>query len=586
MNSEFLSQLPPSIIMLLGAGLMAVPSRYVRLLLVFCIPFLTAMQVWDVAHAVGAEPLKIGFAGFNLLPLYVHPYTLIFSLAFCIAAFAGSLFGVMQAMGSELVAGFVYAACAIGVCFSGDFISLFIYWEMMAIAACVIIFSSSEPFAGKVGMRYVMVHFLSGVLLLAGIVAQINLSGNSEIVKLTADMAVILPGYALDMNGIIIWLIMLCFLIGVAAPPLCSWLPDAYPKASPSGAVLLSSFTTKAAVFVLLTLFAGTKILIFIGLFMVFYGIIYALMENDMRRVLSYSIINQLGFMVVGVGIGTDMALNGVALHAFCHIIYKALLFMSAGSVMYMTGKTRLSDLGGLWKYMKITAVCGIVGALAISAFPLTSGFISKTIIAAAAADEGLALVWFALVAASAGVCLHAGMKFPWFVFAGKGHGLHPKDPPLNMVAAMIIMAALCIVPAIPGVAEKTLYTLLPAMPEYVAYTGEHVVTELQLLLFSAFAFFVMLPIMGRTRTISLDFDWFYRGFARYVILATFKILQVPTQFGRIMLKKAARKLGYFMYATHGPGSIMARSWTIGTTLVWTIILLCVYLVLYYLAKT
>ena len=153
--------------------------------------------------------------------------------------------------------------------------------------------------------------------------------------------------------------------------PLSAWLPDAYPESSWSGMVFLSAFTTKTAVYVLLRAFPGTELLIYVGLFMVFYGIIYAILENDMRRILAYSIVNQVGFMVVGIGIGTEMALNGAAAHAFTHIIYKALLLMSAGSVLYMTGKRKCTDLGGLFRTMPLTAACGIVGALSISSFPL-----------------------------------------------------------------------------------------------------------------------------------------------------------------------------------------------------------------------
>ena len=166
------------------------------------------------------------------------------------------------------------------------------------------------------------------------------------------------------------WLILAGFLVNAGAPPLSAWLPDAYPESSWSGMVFLSAFTTKTAVYVLLRGFPGTELLIYVGLFMVFYGIVYAILENDMRRILAYSIVNQVGFMVTGIGIGTEMALNGAAAHAFTHIIYKALLLMSAGSVLYMTGKRKCTDLGGLFRTMPLTTVCGIVGALSISSFP------------------------------------------------------------------------------------------------------------------------------------------------------------------------------------------------------------------------
>ena len=244
---------------------------------------------------------------------------------------------------------------------------------------------------------------------------------------------------------------------------------------------------------------------------MIFYGIIYALLENDMRRILAYSIINQVGFMVCGIGIGTEMALNGTAAHAFTHIIYKALLLMSAGSVLYMTGKRKCTELGGLVQSMPITAVCGIIGALAISSFPLTSGFISKSMITQASSDEQLLWVWLLLQAASAGVFLHAGIKFPWFVFFQKDSGLRPTDPPMNMQISMVFFAVICI---LIGVFPGTLYSMMPYSVDYEPYTVSHTLTQLQLLLFSGLAFFVMLPFMKRTLTISLDFDWFYRRLA------------------------------------------------------------------------
>jgi multicomponent Na+:H+ antiporter subunit D len=240
----------------------------------------------------------------------------------------------------------------------------------------------------------------------------------------------------------------------------------------------------------------------------VFYGIVYALLENDMRRILAYSIVNQVGFMVAGIGIGTEMALNGAAAHAFTHIIYKALLLMSAGSVLLMTGKRKCSELGGLFHSMPLTTLCGTIGALAISSFPLTSGFISKSMVSQAAADGQMLAVWLLLTAASAGVFLHAGIKFPWFVFFQKDSGLRPAEPPAPMRWAMLAFAFLCIAL---GVWAEPLYALLPYAVTYQPYTAAHVLTQLQLLLFSGLAFFVMLPYLKRTLTITLDTDWVWR---------------------------------------------------------------------------
>ena len=303
-------------------------------------------------------------------------------------------------------------------------------------------------------------------------------------------------------------LILAAFLVNAGAPPISSWLPDAYPESSPAGMVFLSAFTTKTAVYVILRSFAGEEVLIYFGLFMIFYGIIYALLENDMRRILAYSIVNQVGFMITAAGIGTQLAINGAAAHAFCHILYKALLLMSAGAVLHMTNKRKCTDLGGLYKTMPITAVCGIIGALSISAFPLTSGFISKSMVTESASIENLSIVWYLLVAASAGVFLHAGIKFPWFVFFQKDSGLRSKDPSFWMCLPMLILASLCI---LIGIIPQFLYNLLPYTVGYEAYTGTHIGTQFQLLLFSGLAFFMFLPQMRRTLTITLDTDWFYR---------------------------------------------------------------------------
>ena len=257
---------------------------------------------------------------------------------------------------------------------------------------------------------------------------------------------------------------------------------------------------------------------------MTIYGIIYALLENDIRRILAYSIINQVGFMVAGVGIGTAMSLNGSVAHAFCHIIYKALLWMSAGAVLFRVGKSRCTDLGGLYKTMPWTLVLGTIGALAISSVPLTSGFTSKTLIIQAAANEHLFLAWLVLEVASAGVFLHAGIKFPYFVFFAKDKGLRPPDAPLHMKIGMGILAFLCI---FLGVYPEPLYQILPfpADYEFQVYTFAHVLTQCQLLIFSALAFFLFLPLLKRTETISLDTDWFYRRGNRLFYFATDRIL-------------------------------------------------------------
>jgi multicomponent Na+:H+ antiporter subunit D len=411
-----------------------------------------------------------------------------------------------------------------------------------------------------------LVHLAGGVILMAGIIGHVAETGSIDFTALRAD-------------SIARILILIGFLVNAGAPSVSAWLPDAYPEGSPSGTVFLSAFTTKTAVFVLLINFPGEQILIWVGACMIFYGIIYALLENDMRCILAYSIVNQVGFMICGIG--TEMARNGAAAHAFTHIIYKALLLMMAGSVLYMTGKRKCTELGGLFQTMPITMVCGTIGALAISSFPFTSGFISKNMIAQGAIDQHLTVVWFLLAAASAGVFLHAGIKFSWFVFFQKDSGLRPPEPPQNMRVAMYLFAAFCIGL---GVWPGPLYDILPFPVSYEPYTGDHLVFQFQfqLLLFAGLAFFVMLPMMKRTETISLDFDWFYRRFFRELA----KQFTYQSSVTRDGLEAAGRRrLSRFidqLYRHHGPQGILARTWPTGSTVLWVAILLGVSVLMFY----
>jgi multicomponent Na+:H+ antiporter subunit D len=555
--------LPPGLLLVLGGLLLPLVGGLLRRLLVLTLPLSTLALIWQVPDA--ASP-TLAFLDYALVPVEADALSRLFATIFAIMAFAGGLFALEQSRPGELAAAMVYAGSAIGVTFAGDLVTLFVFWEIMALASTLVLWSGG-PRAGPAGFRYILIHLLGGVVLMTGIVAHVAATGSIAFAALSLDTA-----------GA--WLILAGFLLNAGAPPLSAWLPDAYPEASPAGMVFLSAFTTKTAVYVLLRGFPGAEVLIFFGLYMVFYGIVYALLENDMRRILAYSIVNQVGFMVTGIGIGTPTALNGAASHAFTHIIYKALLLMSAGAVLHMTGKRKCSDLGGLYKSMPLTALFGIVGAVSISAFPLTSGFVSKSLISEAAADQGLAIVWFLLAAASAGVFLHAGIKFPWFVFFQKDSGLRPPEPPANMLLAMAFFAALCI--GI-GVYPDPLYALLPFPVDYVPYTGPHVLTQLQLLLFSGLAFFVMLPQMRRTLTVSLDIDWFYRRFGAKLARQLVVLLSRAQNGIERWTRRNLDTLIAAVFRMHGPNGPLARSWPTGITVLWVAVLLVLNLLLYYL---
>ncbi|MDX1434826.1 MAG: Na(+)/H(+) antiporter subunit D [Gammaproteobacteria bacterium] len=555
------SAFPPALVLALGAFLLPVAGPRFRAALVLGLPLVTLVLVTALPDGRAAP---VAFLDYGLTLVHIDPLGRLFAIIFALMAFAGGLFALRQQSTLELVSALVYAGGAIGVALAGDLISLFVWWEVMALASSTVIISVGGEHSVRVAMRYFMVHMIGGSLLLAGVLLHLDAGGAVTIGELDAGTA----SGALILAGV---------LVNAAAPPISAWLADAYPEGSFSGTVFLSAFTTKAAVYVLIRVFPGTEILVPVGLFMIFYGIIYALLENDMRRILAYSIVNQVGFMVTGAGIGTQMALNGAAAHAFAHIIYKALLLMSAGSVLYMTGKRKCSDLGGLFQSMPVTTICGTIGALAISSFPWTSGFVSKSMISQAAGDEYLVWTWFLLMAASAGVFLHAGIKFPWFVFFQKDSGLRPPDPPWNMQVAMIFFAVLCIAL---GVWPEPLYALLPYPVDYVPYTVPHVVNMLQLLLFSGLAFFLMLPMMQRTLTITLDFDWLYRHLAPRLIVESADAVANAARAFRTAAHRHLGNIVVVMQRRIGPHSALARSTeTAGMVLV-VVAVLSVYLVL------
>jgi len=559
-------------LLLIAAAILIGPARgHWRTSLLLVAPLATLWMIWQVPDGVVAT---MTFLDYQIEPVEGSPLRRLFATIFALMAFAGGLYAFRQARWYELSAAYAYAAGAVGVCFAGDLITLFLYWELMAIFSTVVVWCGGTPAARAAGIRYAIMHLFGGVILKVGIEGVVVHTGSIDIQ----------PMLATNFDS---WMILIGILINAAAPPVSAWLADAYPESSPTGSVFLSAFTTKTAVLALIMLFPGEPILIWVGLFMVMYGIIYALLENDARRILAYSIVNQVGFMVCAVGIGTQMALNGAAAHAFAHIIYKALLFMSAGVVIYRTGKSKCTELGGLFRTMPLTTVCGIVGALAISGFPLTSGFTTKTMISQAAADQSLVAVYFLLAAASAGVFLHAGIKFPWFVFFQRDSGLRPKDAPWNMAAAMLLFAALCI---LIGVFPDLFYRFLPYPVDYKPYTPGKVVFYLQLLLFSGLAFFLLLPLMRRTQTISLDADWLWRVALARSAKSVYSHLERWGRAAELWVSTrlvALRALARLYFDTSikkpdGGSSLFAGSAPIGTTALWIAVLLSGYVLAYY----
>ena len=501
-----LNSIPPGLILILGAiVLLLLPATARKAGAIG----LAALGFFAISQLETGERLSPSFLGFDLTLLRVDATSKAFGYIFTLCAVAAFIFSWHEKRRAENTAALVYIGSALGVVFAGDMITWYVCWELMAIASTFLVLARKTEKSLKAAQRYILVHLAGGLILLTGILLTVH---NHKTGSIAFN--------EFPKGEIGSWFILFGILINAAAVPFSSWLPDAYPESTVMGGVILSAYTTKTAVYTLIRGFPGWEILIVIGCVMTLYGIIYALLENDMRRILAYSIINQVGFMVCGVGIGTNLAIAGVVAHAFCHIIYKALLWMSAGAVLYRTGKSKCTELGGLYKTMPITMVLGTIGALSISSVPLTSGFVSKTLIVAAAEQQHYLWVWLVLEIASAGVFLHAGIKFPYFVFFNVDRGLRPKEAPKPMLIGMGLLAFLCIYL---GCHPTPLYDILPFDPgeskTFSAIYVDHfanVVTMFQLLAFSALAFFVFLPLLKRTPTISIDFDWFYRKGAKW----------------------------------------------------------------------
>lgn len=491
-----INALPPGAVFIIGALLVPLFKGHLRRGLMLALPVLAFV---NLIHLPAGDSWVVSFMGQDLILSRIDRLSLLFGYIFILIALISTIYALHVEDTVQNVSGLLYTGSAIGVVFAGDFFTFFIFWELLTVFCVQLIWARRTRLAMGAGFRYLLFHVVGGLILLAGIVLRVHHTGSLEF-------------GLIGLNGPGSFLIFLGMGINCAWPLVHTWLSDAYPEATITGTIYLSAFTTKAAVYALARAYPGTEALIWIGAVMAGFPIFFAVIENDLRRVLAYSLINQVGFMVCGIGIGTQMAINGAVAHAFNDILFKGLLFMTMGAVMYRTGKINATDLGGLYRTMPLTCIFCIVGAASISAFPLFSGFVSKSMVMDAAGSEHLRLIWFILLFASAGVFHHAGIKIPYFAFFSHDAGLRPKEAPRHMLIAMGLTAFLCI---FNGSFPQFLYSLLPYQPVgYEPYTVPHVLAQTQILFFSALAFALLLLsgiYPSEIRCVNLDADWFYR---------------------------------------------------------------------------
>jgi multicomponent Na+:H+ antiporter subunit D len=564
------AELSPAWTLILGAALVPLLRGAARGAWTLALPLLGMAQL---AFLPAGEAGVLEFLGLDIVLVRADRWSMVFAWVFVIAAALNSIYSLHVRDAVQPAAGLAYAGAALGAVFAGDLLTLFVFWELTAVTSVFLIWARRSERSFRAGMRYLVIQLGSGMLVMFGALQMLAATGSVRFGHIGLDA----PGALL---------IFLGFGIKCAFPLLHNWLQDAYPEATESGTVWLSAFTTKLAVYALARGFAGTDALIWIGAAMTAFPIFYAVIENDLRRVLAYSLNNQLGFMVVGIGIGTELALNGTAAHAFTHIIYKALLFMSMGAVLLRAGTVNGSELGGLYRSMPWTAAFCIVGAASISAFPLFSGFVSKSMILSAAGLDGLLVTWLVLLFASAGVFHHSGIKIPYFAFFGHDSGKRCVEAPLNMLVAMGLAAALCI--GI-GVYPGPLYALLPYPVDYAPYTGSHVLTQLQLLLFSALAFAVLMRSRiypPELRAINLDFDWTYRRLLPAGIVHPLAgALSALDAAGGAWAAQARLRIEAAARSLLGTQGLFARTWATGSMALGMMVFLLALLMSYYLAR-
>jgi len=560
-----LESLHPALIFFAGALLLLVLPARLRLLVGLLTPVLGLLPLLFLEHGTD---LQFGLFDYTLSPLRVDRLSLLFGYLFHIAAFIGVVYSLHVKDRVQQVAALAYAGSALLAVFAGDLITLFAAWELLALTSVFLVWARRTERSFRSGLRYLIWNVLSGVILLAGILAYSHQTGSIAFERMTLD-------------GFGTWAIFLAFGIKCGFPLLHTWLTDAYPASTPTGTVFLSAFTTKTAVYALARGFPGTEELIYIGALMTAFPIFYAVIENDLRRVLSYSMINQIGFMVVGIGLGTELALNGAVSHAFNDVIFKGLLFMSMGAVLHVTGKINGSELGGLYKTMPRTTILCLVGAASISAFPLFSGFVSKSMVMAAALEQGHDWLWLVLLFASAGVLEHAGIKIPYFAFFAHDSGIRAKEPPRNMLVAMSIAALLCI---LIGSFPDTLYALLPYPVEFVPYTLTHCVTQVQLLCFAALGVVVLIRTgiyPPELRSINLDFEWTYRRLGAGVWRVAWPAGLAAYQLGLALLRAVVDVFIALIHELVGRRGALARTLPIGISALFAALMLAVFLLVY-----
>ncbi|MFO7768561.1 MAG: Na(+)/H(+) antiporter subunit D [bacterium] len=517
--------MPPALIMIAGAFAIPLLPKKARSAAAVLIPAAALVYLWNLPEGT---TITIQALGYTLQPLKVDALSRIFATIFALIATAGGIYAWHIRDTGQQVAALVYGGGAVGLAFSGDLFSLLFFTELMAVFSTCLVWARRTEETRRAGTRYLLMHLVGGSFLMGGILLHLGRTGSIAVAAMD-------PAFASS------WIMLVGVAINGAIPPLHPWLPDAYPKATITGAVFMSAFTTKSSVYVLVRMFAGYDILIWFGVAMALYGVVYAVLANDIRGILAYHIISQVGYMVAGAGLGTEMAINGAVAHAFSHILYKGLLFMGAGAAIYTTGKSKLTELGGIYRHQKAIFWLYMIGAFSISGFPLFNGFISKSMVITGAGEAHHVTVMLLLLLASIGTFLHTGLKLPYWTWFGEDRGIEPRKAPVNMYIGMGVVAFLC---TFFGIAPGVLYRYLPYPVHFEPYNLAHLVETTQILIFTFAGFWVLRWKLAGEAKLALDTDWVYRRPApflrRRVVELTDRFFIASERWGRQVAAAAA----------------------------------------------
>ena len=456
-------------------------------------PFLIAIPSLALINTILIRPQTswvFELFSFRLVFMQADRLSLFVAYIFAFIGLLGILYSLHETNARHMFA-YLYIGSSLGAVFAGDFLSLYLFWEIMAVAPTFLVWLNRDEESVKAGARYLIMHAIGGLVLLAGILLQFKATGSLAITTIGGG-----PQYLLILLG-----------IGVNAAfiPIHTWLPDTYPRAHFTASVFLCVYTTKTAVYMLARTFPGELVVGYIGAIMALYGVSYAILQSRARKLLSYHVISQVGYMVASVGIGGAIGLNGGLGHLLNHILYKALLFMCIGSVVYITGKEDLTELGGLARKMPVTTICCIIAALSISGVPGFNGYISKSLMLSAAHKYQLILLM--LEVAAVGTFL-SFCKFIYFGFLRSNPEIEAQEPPLHMRVAMIITAAFCVgIGIIPGM----LTAILPYdMGEFHFYSLGHTFSTIMLLGTALLIFKLVTKAYSPHKRLVADFDYFY----------------------------------------------------------------------------